>query len=636
MAAASGKSMGVVVTDDKSLAHPEEQTAMTTGENAGPALVLGPMLRYVAETQATIWVETDRECQVEILGRGAPTFEVAGHHYGLVVIDGLAPGSELEYQVALDGTVRWPLPDSGFPPSVLRTLSPARPARLAFGSCRVAEIALENLDRPARRERAGRQDSTGQDSTSPVQPVAPAGAGGQAGDEGTDALAACAVMLPRCPRDRWPDVLLMIGDQVYADEPGPATRRFIAGHRAGQPDTLAPADEVADFEEYCALYREAWSDPAVRWLFSVVPTAMIFDDHDVHDDWNISGSWRRDFTARPWWGKRIESAYQSYWVYQHLGNLSPAELARDETWGKVRGQGDAAPVLAELAHRADQRAPGIRWSFARTFSTTGGKVRVVMLDSRSRRVVEGARLIADEGEWEWLTESVTGDWEHVVIASSVPPLLPRGIHTLEAWTERICGGAWGRWAARFGEGLRRRFDLEHWPSFGVSFTQLEELLTSLASGERSAPGVPPVTVTLISGDVHHSYLTAVDLPRTVTAAATSTAMRASAVYQAVCSPFHQAMPATMRGAQGLASSRVSGLIGTAVATLAGARVPRLKWRITEGPWFDNMIATLTYDGPKAIVRFDRATTEDAGPRLVPVLETDLTWEFAELATPGVR
>jgi hypothetical protein len=101
-------------------------------------------------------------------------------------------------------------------------------------------------------------------------------------------------------------------------------------------------------------------------------------------------------------------------------------------------------------------------------------------------------------------------------------------------------------------------------------------------------------------------------------------MRASAVYQAVCSPFHQAMPPSMRGAQGLASTRVSGLIGTAAATLAGARAPRLKWRITRGPWFDNMIATLTYDGPKAIVRFDRATTGQAGPRLVPVLETDLT------------
>src|SRR5215468_2166706 len=98
-----------------------------------PLLVLGPLLRYVSESEATIWVETDRACQVEILGRQARTFEVAGHHYGLVVIDGLAPGGEREYQVALDGAVRWPEPGSEFPPSVLRTLDPARPLRLMFG-----------------------------------------------------------------------------------------------------------------------------------------------------------------------------------------------------------------------------------------------------------------------------------------------------------------------------------------------------------------------------------------------------------------------------------------------------------------------------------------------------------------------
>ena len=620
MAAADGQSIGVVVTDEKSPAQPEEQAAMTTGESAAPALVLGPLLRYVSETEATIWVETDRECRVQILGRSAPTFEVAGHHYALVVIDGLTPGSEHEYQVALDGTVRWPLADGGFPPSVLRTLSQGRPARLAFGSCRVAEVAFENLDRPARRERARQQRAQ---AMSPAKAGAPAGTGGPAGNEGTDALAACASMLVGAPRDRWPDVLLMIGDQVYADEPGPATRSFIADHRAAQPDIIAPVGEVADYAEYCALYREAWSDPAVRWLLSVVPTAMIFDDHDVHDDWNISGSWRRDYTAKPWWGKRIESAYQSYWVYQHLGNLSPAELASDETWGKVRGQGDAAPVLADLAHRGDRRAPGIRWSFARAFSTAGGgKVRVVMLDSRSRRVVDGTRLMAEEAEWHWLTESVAGDWQHVIVATSVPPLLPRGIHTLEAWTERICDGAWGRRAARAGEDLRRRFDLEHWPAFGASFAQLEDLLTSLATGQLSADGAPPATVTIISGDVHHSYLTAIDLPRTATR--TSSATRTSAVYQAVCSPFHQAMPPTMRSAQWLASTRASGLIGTAVATLTRARIPSIRWRITEGPWFTNMIATLEYDSDQATVRFDRALTGPAGPYLQPVAETVLT------------
>ena len=210
-----------------------------------------------------------------------------------------------------------------------------------------------------------------------------------------------------------------------------------------------------------------------------------------------------------------------------------------------------------------------------------------------------------------------------MIATSVPPLLPRGIHTLEAWTERVCGGAWGRRAARFGERLRQAVDLEHWPSFGASFAKLEELLTELATGRHAADGEPPVTVTVISGDIHHSYLTAVDLPEAAHGTQPSTA-RASAVYEAVCSPFHQAMPPKMRVAQGLASSRVSGLIGTAAATLAGARVPKLKWRITEGPWFENMIATLTYDGPKATVRFDQAATDETGtPRLVPVLETDL-------------
>jgi hypothetical protein len=255
-----------------------------------------------------------------------------------------------------------------------------------------------------------------------------------------------------------------------------------------------------------------------------------------------------------------------------------------------------------------------------------------MLDSRSRRVVDGARLMADEAEWRWLTESVTGDFAHVVIATSVPPLLPRGIHTLEAWTERICGGAWGRGAARLGERLRQAFDLEHWPSFDASFRQLEELLTSLAAGRLSPRGAPPATVTLISGDVHHSYLTAVDLPRT--AAPDGPAVKASAVYQAVCSPFHQAMPPKMRYAQGLASSKASGLIGSAAAALAGARVPQIKWRITKGPWFDNMIATLTYAGLKAVVRFDQAVTDQAvtdqavtdqaAPRLTPVMETDLT------------
>ena len=55
-------------------------------------LVLGPLLRYVGETEAVIWVETDEACEVEVLGHSEPTFCVAGHHYALVIVEGLEPG----------------------------------------------------------------------------------------------------------------------------------------------------------------------------------------------------------------------------------------------------------------------------------------------------------------------------------------------------------------------------------------------------------------------------------------------------------------------------------------------------------------------------------------------------------------
>ena len=38
------------------------------------SLVLGPLLRYVGETDAVIWVETSEACEVEILGSREPTF----------------------------------------------------------------------------------------------------------------------------------------------------------------------------------------------------------------------------------------------------------------------------------------------------------------------------------------------------------------------------------------------------------------------------------------------------------------------------------------------------------------------------------------------------------------------------------
>jgi hypothetical protein len=101
-------------------------------------LILGPMLRYVSETEATVWVETDEACEVEVLGRRDRTFQVEGHHYALVCITGLEPGTTHEYTVELNGSRAWPPPESGFPPSLLRTIDDESLIRVVFGSCRVA------------------------------------------------------------------------------------------------------------------------------------------------------------------------------------------------------------------------------------------------------------------------------------------------------------------------------------------------------------------------------------------------------------------------------------------------------------------------------------------------------------------
>ena len=84
-----------------------------------PGLVLGPLLRYTGERDATVWVETDTACEVEVLGHRASTFEIEGHHYTLVRITDLEPGKTYEYEVSLAGEKVWPDDENTIPPLVL-------------------------------------------------------------------------------------------------------------------------------------------------------------------------------------------------------------------------------------------------------------------------------------------------------------------------------------------------------------------------------------------------------------------------------------------------------------------------------------------------------------------------------------
>ncbi len=323
-----------------------------------------------------------------------------------------------------------------------------------------------------------------------------------------DALLALVERLRTQPPHEWPDAVLLLGDQIYADQVSPETERLIE-ERRGRGDASAddpPQGEVADFEEYTWLYREAWSDPATRWLLSTISSAMIFDDHDVHDDWNTSWAWVREMRTVPWWHERILGAYMSYWIYQHLGNLSPAELAENALLADVREAQDAEQILRAFARQAEEEIAGTRWSYHRDF----GRTRLLVLDSRAGRVLaEDRREMLAEQQWAWVEECVTGDFDHLLIATTLPLLLSHGLHHLEAWNEAVCDGAWGRTAARLGEKIRQAIDLEHWSAFHGSFVRLTDLLHEVASGGR---GPAPASVIVLSGHVHHAYLAEASFP----------------------------------------------------------------------------------------------------------------------------
>ena len=166
---------------------------------------------------ATVWVETDAACEVEVLGctASAPS-RSHGHHYALVHCRGARAGVDASpYEVRLDGEQVWPRAGRAVPaerdphaggdapvPDRLRLVPRVRAARAA---------ALAVQGRAPRRPRGRRACAC-----SPIGCAAPT-------------------------RRDWPHALLLLGDQVYADEVSPGVREFIRSRR--DPDGAAGGDD---------------------------------------------------------------------------------------------------------------------------------------------------------------------------------------------------------------------------------------------------------------------------------------------------------------------------------------------------------------------------------------------------------
>ncbi|WP_081744602.1 alkaline phosphatase D family protein [Arthrobacter sp. H14] len=537
------------------------------------SLILGPILRYVDEMTATVWVETSAPSEVAVLGRTSRTFSVGGHHYALVIIDRLSAGSETEYSVTLDGMTVWPEPDERRATPRIRTMEAGRELDIVFGSCRVDRPNVE----PWTLEHGEAPDAVG-----------------------VDALIALSRALQAGERPL-PDLLLLLGDQIYADKRlSPEVREQMARK---QPPGTPPKGAARNFDDYAWVYQHSWSQPDIRWLLSTVPSAMIFDDHEVRNHWNISAQWRHEVMQDPGWPEQIMGAYLAYWLYQHMGNLSPTALVEEGLWPALMHSDDGERRLREYAAHADDEVNGrkqSRWSYCRNL----GRTRLVMLDTRSGRVLEtGRRNMLSEDEWDMVEGWLQGDCDHLLIGSSLPFLLEPSVHDVEAWNEAIAEGIWGTKFARRGEKLRLVGNLEHWGAFRTSFRRLAKAIGEVAAGQR---GAAPATVLVLSGDVHHSYVAHVDrLDQPAQAP----------VAQIVSSPLRSHYPGKLRRAIIIANSWIARLIGRLLANTARVPEAGIKWSLTTGPLFGNHLASLRLDTGSGKLRIERAEHSNGTPFL---------------------
>lgn len=545
-----------------------------------PEVRVGPLLRHVGETDATVWVETDAPCRVEVLGNGANTFEVEGHHFAIVCVTDLDPETEHPYEVHLDGSKAWPPRDYEFPQPRIRLIPRDGSLRLLFGSCR---------------------------ASAPHRPPYTYQTWWHPKGKGIDVLRTYGLRMLRQPSALWPDALLMLGDQLYADQVSDTIKDLVADREVHAD---GPVEVLEDFEEYCLGYWDAWSEPVVRWMLSTLPTSMIFDDHEINDKWNTSQAWLEEKRKTDWYETRIIGGLMAYWIYQHLDNMSPRELAEDETYQQVLAGRDGAEPIRLLAKNAESDDGTSRFSISRDL----GPARLILADSRTGRQLHPRhrRIMTDE-EWEWVAAKADGDYDHLLFASSLPILLPYGMHHIEAWTEAVSDVAWGRRLTGLGEKVRVSANLDHWACFQDSFRRFEDLVVDVATGRR---GDPPRTMVVLGGDVHHCWVSEIELPQDAPSTRTK-------LWQVVCSGLRKEPSAVEAIVLRLGHTRVAERFGRLLARTTDVGLPRLRWRPVTKPHFRNQVGTLEIAGGEIGVRIEKVTGGWRRPHFTTVIEHKL-------------
>lgn len=223
-----------------------------------------------------------------------------------------------------------------------------------------------------------------------------------------------------------PAALCLGGDQIYADDvhdavfdaaigiaaklegtnaeqlPGSATppgkgQRQTFMEKTASFTSGAAANHLVTLAEYVAMYGLAFNErnwptatlpkevagfkqglAAVRRLLANTPTYMIFDDHDVTDDWNLSIDWINQVKTSAVGSRVLVNALAAFWLFQAWGNDPVPETGFVAKFiDAVGARGTDPDRLAGLMH---VRGTLNAWEFATPTVPT-----IYFLDTRTQR-----------------------------------------------------------------------------------------------------------------------------------------------------------------------------------------------------------------------------------------------------------
>lgn len=252
-------------------------------------------------------------------------------------------------------------------------------------------------------------------------------------------------------------------------------------------DPAEPALEDRD-REYYPRHKDAVDAfvkdlPAVARVMAQLPTLMIFDDHDITDDWNLTAAWEASAYGHPFSRQIIGNALIGYLLFQGWGNDPDAfdgiltdvdRMLRRTTPGRALSQ----PLQSEVI---DTLLAFEHWHY-----TLPGSPKVVVLDTRTRRWRSERRAARPSGlmDWEALTElqqALLGE-PSVVVVSPAPIF---GVKLIEAVQKLF---------TLVGKPLT--VDAENW----MAHRGAARVILNIFRHSKT-----PANYVILSGDVHYSF-----------------------------------------------------------------------------------------------------------------------------------